>query len=300
MSRNVLAHLSLLGANLIYGANYSIAKLVMPDYIKPFGFVLLRCLGAVLLFWLVRFIVNEEIERKDLPKLVLCALFGIAINQLLFLKGLALTHPINASILMTATPILVLVMAAIIIRERVTKRKMLGVVLGMAGALMVITSGKTISFDSETFVGDMLIFINAASYGVFLVLVSPFMAKYNPLTVMRWVFSLGLIMVVPFGWQELGEVQWHTFPGHIWASTVFVVVGLSFFAYLFNSIGLRYLSPSVVSIYIYLQPILASLIAVGLGTDSLTWLKVISTALIFSGVWLVSGGISMKKPIVAR
>lgn len=294
MSRKVLAHLSLLGANLIYGANYSIAKLVMPEFIKPFGFVLLRCLGAVLLFWLVRFLVNEEIDRKDLPKLVLCALFGIAINQLLFLKGLALTHPINASILMTATPILVLVMAAFIIRERVTKLKMLGVVLGMTGALMVITSGKTISFDSDTFVGDVLIFINAASYGVFLVLVAPLMTKYNPLTVMRWVFSLGLIMVIPFGWHELGEVQWHTFPGHIWASTVFVVVGLSFFAYLFNSIGLRYLSPSVVSIYIYLQPILASLIAIGLGKDSLNWLKVVSTVFIFLGVWLVSGGVSAR------
>jgi len=288
MDRRVLAHLSLFGANLIYGANYTIAKDVMPAYILPYGFVLLRCIGAVVLFWLTSLWVKESIDRKDLPRLVLCAVFGIAINQLMFLKGLSLTHPINASILMTATPILVIIIAAIIIRERIDLPRVAGITLGLCGALLLLLKGREVSFSSDTFLGDVLVFINASSYGVFLVIVSPLLSKYNPITVMRWVFLFGGLMVIPFGWQELSLVQWSQFPPRIWAGTVFVVVGLSYFAYLFNSIGLRYLSPSVVSIYIYLQPVLATAIAIGAGSDVLTVTKVISAVLVFSGVYLVN------------
>ena len=135
MSKQLIAHLALIGAQLIYGANYTIAKEVMPNYIQPFGFIVLRCLGAVTLFWLVGLFVKEKVEGKDLPKLALCALFGIAINQLMFFKGLNYTNPINAAVIMTSTPILVLIMAAVLIKERITKTKALGIGIGLVRTL---------------------------------------------------------------------------------------------------------------------------------------------------------------------
>lgn len=275
-------------AQLLYGLNYTIAKEVMPEYIQPFGFVLLRCLGAVSMFWLVSLFVKEKIDRKDFPRLLLCALFGIAINQLMFFKGLSLTHPINAAVIMISTPILVLIMAAVIIKERITAKKALGIGIGMIGTMLILLAGKELSFSSDTFTGDLLILVNASSYGVYLVLISPIMKKYHPFTVIKWVFLFGLIMVLPFGFEEFSQIQWSTFPPNIIWATVFVVVGLSFFAYLFNISALKYVSPSVVSTYIYLQPIIASAFAISLGKDHLSWVKVASAVLICTGVYLVS------------
>jgi len=287
----------LIGAQLLYGANYTIAKMAMPEYIQPFGFVLLRCLGAVSLFWITGLFVKEKIDRKDLPKLALCALFGIAINQLMFFKGLSLTHPINASVIMISTPIMVLIMAAFIIKERITTKKALGIGIGLLGTFMILVMGKKLSFSSDTFLGDMLIFVNASSYGVYLVLISPIMKKYNPVTVIKWVFLFGLFMVLPFGYTEFTQIEWSTFPPHVIWATLFVVIGLSFFAYLFNISALKYVSPSVVSTYIYLQPIIASAFAISLGKDQLDWIKVLSAMLICTGVYLVSSKI--KRPQAA-
>lgn len=288
MNKTLIAHLALIGAQLIYGANYTIAKEVMPDYIQPFGFIVLRCLGAVSLFWITGFFIKEKVDRKDLPKLALCAMFGIAINQLMFFKGLNYTNPINAAVIMTSTPILVLIMAAVLIKERITKVKAAGIGIGLIGTLMILLIGKELSFSSDTFKGDLMVWVNASSYGVYLVLVSPFMRKYHPLTVIKWIFLFGLIQVLPFGYSEFSQIEWSTFPPNIIWAVVFVVVGLSFFAYLFNTVALKYVSPSVVSTYIYLQPVLASVFAIALGKDSLDMIKVVSAILICTGVYLVS------------
>jgi drug/metabolite transporter (DMT)-like permease len=289
MSRQLWAHLALLGANLIYGANYTIAKEVTPAYIMPYGLVVLRCIGAVPLFWLVGMRFKEDIKRSDLPRLLLCAVFGIAVNQLLFLKGLSLTLPINAAVIMTSTPILVLLAASVLIKERITLYKASGIALGLGGALLILLAGKEISFSSDTFVGDLLILVNASSYGIYLVIVKPLLARYHPITVMKWVFLFGFIMVIPFGQAELREVDWSVMPPGIIVAAAYVVFGLSFFAYLFNSLALRQVSPSVVSTYIYLQPVLASMFAILAGKDALTAIKVGSAMLIFLGVYLVSG-----------
>jgi len=291
MNKQILAHVALIGAQLLYGANYTIAKEVMPEFIQPFGFVLLRCLGATSLFWLVGLFIKEKVDKKDIPKFALGALFGIAINQLMFFKGLSLTHPINAAVVMISTPIMVLITAAVIIKERITSTKALGIGIGIAGTLIILLAGKKLSFNSDTFLGDILIFINATSYGVYLVIISPVMRKYHPITVIKWVFLFGLFMVIPFGYGQFSEIQWATFPKHVIWATVYVVIGLSFFAYLFNAVALKYVSPSVVSIYIYLQPIFATVFAISLGKDHLDWIKMLSAALICIGVYLVS-----KKP----
>jgi drug/metabolite transporter (DMT)-like permease len=288
---NIWAHLAILGANIIYGANYSIAKAIMPEYIKPFGFIVLRGIGGTLLFWLFHVLfIREKVENKDIPKLILGAFLGIAANQMLFFKGLSITTPINAAILMTCTPVLVLLAATIILKEKITISKVTGIISGIIGAMLIIVMGKYFSFGSETMPGDLMVFINASFFGVYLVMIKPMMKKYHPLTVNKWVFFFGLLMSLPFGWGEAQEINWEIMPANILAGVVFVVVGLSFFAYLFNSFALSKVSPSTVSIYIYSQPVFATTIAIASGNDSLSVLKVVAAVLIFGGVYLVSWG----------
>jgi len=286
---NILPHLALFLVNLIYALNYSIAKDVMPDYIGPSGFILLRVIGGSLLFFLTYiFFIKENVELKDIVRLLFCGLFGVAINQLFFFEGLNLTTPINAAIIMTVSPILVIVFSAIIIKEKITIRKLLGIFLGIVGAATLILKSGSISIDNAFFVGNILIFINATSYSIYLVLVKTLMTKYNPITVMFYVFSFGLIFVLPFGLNELLEVNTQSFSKIIYLKVAFVVICTTFLAYLFNAFALKTLNPSVVSTYIYLQPVLASVVAIFLKSDSLDVIKILSALFIFSAVYLVS------------
>ena len=296
MINNILPHLALFLVNLIYALNYSIAKDVMPDYIGPSGFILLRVIGGSLLFFLTYiFFIKENVELKDIVRLLFCGLFGVAINQLFFFEGLNLTTPINAAIIMTVSPILVIIFSAIIIKEKITIRKLLGIFLGIVGAATLILKSGSISLDNAFFVGNILIFINATSYSIYLVLVKTLMTKYNPITVMFYVFSFGLIFVLPFGLNELLEVNTQSFSKIIYLKVAFVVICTTFLAYLFNAFALKTLNPSVVSTYIYLQPVLASVVAIFLKSDSLDFIKILSALFIFSAVYLVS--IPTKKTI---
>ena len=289
ISKSLKAHLALFGANLIYGINYTVAKDVMPNYLHPSGFVVLRIIGANLLFWILGSIYKtEKIEKNDRLRLLLCAVFGVAVNQLFFFEGLSRTTPINAGILMVVTPILVLVISNIILREKITFLKIAGVVTGISGALFLLLSKGKSSFSNNTFLGDVFIFLNAASYAVYLVIVKPLMFKYHPVTVMKWVFLLGLLLVFPFGFNEFRDISWNTIPTIIYFEIFYVIVFTTFLAYLLNTFGLHHMNPSVVSIYIYLQPLLAAFIAVILGKDVIDFTKIISAALIFTGVYLVS------------
>lgn len=286
---NIKAHLALFGANLIYGLNYSVAKDVMPEYIQPFGFILLRVLGASLLFWFFHSLLsNEKIDKKDWPRIALCGLFGVAMNQLLFFSGLNITTPINAAIIMTSNPILVIIAASIILHDIITRQKVIGLALGVIGALLIILFKADFSFDATTWPGDLMIFMNAASYGVYLVIVKPLMTKYKPLTIIKWVFTFGLIYVLPFGFYDFMNIEWGTFSTTIWLETAFVVVCTTFFAYLLNIFALKNLKPATVSTYIYTQPVLASLFAIIMGKDELSIVKIIGALFIFTGVYIVS------------
>lgn len=289
LGENFKAHLAIFGANLIYGVNYTIAKDIMPNYIKPFGFIFCRVLGALVLFWLFQFFFEKEkIDRKDFFRLFICGLFGVASNQLMFFYGLNLTSPINAAIIMTCNPILVLIIASIILKEKITSRKIIGISLGLLGAVGLILNKESIQIDDSNLLGDLFIFLNASSYAIYLVTVKPLMQKYSPITVIKWVFLFGAVIVIPFGWEQFGEVKWSDFNTTIWLSFLFVVVGTTFFAYLFNIYGLKRLNPSTVSTYIYSQPLIASLVALALQKDELNLVKIIAAILIFTGVYLVS------------
>ena len=289
LNKIVLAHISLFVANLIYAINYTFAKDVMPDFIQPSGFILLRVTGAVTLFSLFYFLfVNEKVEKKDIIRLAICGVFGVAINQLLFFEGLNLTTPINAAIIMTINPVLVIMMSALILFEKINIRKGIGIALGLVGASTLILNGGSVSGNTNFMLGNMFVFINAASYGLYLVLVKPLMQKYHPITVMFYVFGFGLLYVLPFGYTELLDVDWVSFPTIIIWEVLFVVVCTTVIAYLLNSSALKLLNPSTVSIYIYLQPVLATLFAIFRGSDSLDEMKIIAAVIIFVGVYLVS------------
>ena len=261
----------------------------MPDYIGPSGFILLRVIGGSFLFFLTYiFFIKEKVNSSDLVRLIFCGLFGVAINQLFFFEGLNLTTPINAAIIMTVSPILVIIFSAIIIKEKITIRKIFGIFLGLTGAATLILKSGAISLNNDYFIGNFLVFVNATSYSIYLVIVKGLMTKYNPITVMFYVFSFGLIFVFPFGISELSNINLEIFTLEIFLKVGFVVICTTFLAYLFNAFALKSLNPSVVSIYIYLQPVLATVIAIILKSDSLDLIKIISSVFIFSAVFLVS------------
>jgi drug/metabolite transporter (DMT)-like permease len=289
MNKTLRAHLALLVANLIYAASFTIARNVTNGPIHPFGLVLLRASGAVILFWLTGFLfVKEKVNKKDIPRFAMLAIVGVAINQLLFLKGLSLTSPISASIMMITTPILVLIIAAIVIGERITPLRVMGILIGFAGAILLMLGNSSADGKRDNPFGDVFVFINALSWGSYLVLVKPLMQKYKTVTILKWVFLFGLLFVFPFGITEFRQVSWTAMSGNDWFNTIFVVVATTYVAYMLNTYALKALSPSVVSAYIYLQPLLAAAIALYAGSDHIDLLKVCSAGMIFVGVFVVS------------
>lgn len=299
MSRRALAHLALFTVNVIYGINYVVAKGLMPAIIQPSAFILLRVIGAGALFWLLRIVFPETVRTADLFRLFLCALFGVAINQMMFFEGLMRTSPVNSSIIMVVTPILVLVLSAMLIGERITWLKIFGVLIGAGGALALVLSGSGSSAGSSR-LGDLFILINATSYAIFLVIVKPLMQRYTAITVMSWCFLFGLVIVLPFGAADLLLVEWRSLTLPVIAALGFVVVFVTFVAYLMNTWALRIVQPSLVGIYIYLQPVMAVLLSwlfMRIGADrigipgeydaTLGWPQILSAAAIFFGVWAV-------------
>lgn len=286
----VWAHLGLFAAAAFYAGNFTIAKLVMPTYVAPFGFIVLRVVAAAILFFIThRIWVRERVERADIPRLVLCALTGVAANQLMFFKGLSLTTPIHGALIMLTTPILVLISATFLLRERVTWQKILGVMIGLSGAVLLVLSNHKATANAENPVlGDIFVALNAASYSIYLILVKPLMQKYNAITVLFWAFGIGTFMVVPIGGAQVLDIDWANLPTHIFWSIGYILFCVTFLTYLFNTAALRIISPSVVSSYIYLQPLLTAIIALFTGQDTVNLSLLFSGLLIFLGVYLSS------------
>ncbi|MEJ8757448.1 DMT family transporter [Pontibacter sp. H259] len=289
MSKQVQVHGALFLVALIYGSNYSIAKEVMPVYVGPYGLIVIRVVAAAIFFGIFSRLVTKEkiVGWADNLRAILCGLTGIAINQLCFFGGLNLTSPINAALLMVIVPIIVLLFSAILLRERVSLRKVAGIVLACLGAFLLIYTSRT-GTSTGNMLGDLLIILNAVSFGLYLVLVKPLMQKYNAFTIVSRIFTVGAFIVVPFGWKQVSAPDYSSFPVEIWLALVYMVIAVTIIAYLFNTWALRYANPSLVGAYIYLQPLLAIFIAIGFGKDVFTLQKGIYALLIFAGVYLVS------------
>lgn len=285
----VKSHIALIGANLLYGLNYVIAKGIMPDFMSPRGIIFVRASLAFLVFNLIQILfVKEKIDRKDLLRFAALGLFGVAINQILFFEGLNLTTPINASIIITAGPIMVLVFSFFLLKEKINLTKLIGIILGTMGASILILVGGKFSLSSDTLIGNLLVFINISSYALFLVLAKPLMAKYKPLTVIRWVFNFGFLVVTPFCIQPFFQTNFGMIPTNIWLSIGFVALGPTILAYLLNMYALKFVSPIVNSSYIYSQPAIAALMSSIYLHEQITIVKVTAAALIFLGLYFVS------------
>lgn len=289
MDKRKLALFAATLVSIIYGVTFTIAKDVMPAYVQPFGFIVLRVGGSVLLFWLfAHFATKEKVQRADFPRVIAAAFFGVALNMLTFFKGLSLTSPIMASVLMVTTPMIVLILSAIIMREKVQSMKALGILLGLGGTVLLILYGKTVNAGENALWGNFLVFVNAVSYGLYLILVKKLMQKYNAFAFVKWIYLFGFLMVLPFGWNEVSAIAWEAMPLAIAAKVAFVVVISTFLTYLLNLLSMKELKPTTVAVFIYLQPLFATVFSVALGKDSIDMVKAFSALLIFGGVYLVT------------
>ncbi len=289
MSKRSIALFGATIVSVIYGVTFTIAKDVMPQYIDAYGFILLRVFGAMLLFWIAwLFMPKEKIALKHFPRIIAAAFFGVAFNMLTFFKGLSLTSPISASVIMVTTAMIVLVLSALILKERMRKRMVTGIILGLIGTAFLILNGKSVGAATNASLGNMLVFVNAVSYGFYLILVKKLMDNYNAFTFVKWIYLFGFLMVLPFGWGQFETVNWTAVPMDIYWKIAFVVVVSTFVTYLLNLLTMKELKPTTVAVFIYLQPFFATVFAIGLGKDDLTLVKIIAAVFIFVGVYLVT------------
>ena len=290
MNKRTLALVLLFLVQVFYGLNYGFANDIIDEgYIKPAGFILLRLLGATTLFWILGiFVPKEKIQKQDYLTFIAAAFFGMFLNMLSFFKGLEFTTPIHASVISTITPIVVLVLSSIYLKEKITSIKILGIILGFSGAIILSIYGKAIHSGDNIALGNSLIILNATAFSIYLIIAKKLTAKYHPLTIIKWLFLLGLVMTTPFGIQEFRDVQWHTFSPYNIFSAFFVVVFATFGTYLLNVIALKQVKASTASIFVYLQPIVAAIFALIIGSDTINSVKIIAAILIFVGVYLVT------------
>ena len=293
MNQRALALLAATAASVIYGINHTIAKDLMPYVIEPYGFIFLRISAAAVLFWLLSlFYPSEKIEKTDILRFIACGLFGMTINMLMFFKGLSLSTPINSSVVITLVPVILLIMSVVFLREKISWRKYLGIGLGLLGALFLIFFGIKKQNNAPNIpLGNVLFLVNATSYSIYLIIVKPLVEKYNSITLMKWFFLIAFVINFPIGLNEFTAVEWSQLPIETLYKLSFVVIGTTFFTYLFNIYALKQLQPSTIGAFIYLQPVIAVLFAILVDSDSITPIRSGAAILIFAGVYL-----STRKP----
>ncbi|MGB6267904.1 MAG: DMT family transporter [Olleya sp.] len=290
MKTRYWAILAVFFVQVFYGLNYTFAKDVMTGgFIKPFGFILIRVGGAATLFWIFSFLgPKEKIDKKDFKTFVFAAFFGVEANMLLFFKCLEYTTPIHASVIMITAPIIVLILSSFYLQEKITNIKVLGIIFGFAGAAVLSIYGKSVNPADHVLLGNIMVFLNATSYSIYIIVVKKLTTKYHPLTFIKWLFLFGFFMVIPFGYHEFTTIDFSSFTNYIWFCVAFVVICATFGTYLLNPLGLKYLKASTVTVFIYMQPLIAGIFAIIMKTDSLTSIKLLASSLIFLGVYLVT------------
>ena len=290
MNKRNLALIAAFLATSIYGINHTIAKEVMPIYIGSSGFIMLRLLGATSIFWLIGlFAPKEKIERGDFLKIIFASILGMCINMLAFFRGLELSTPINSGVIITLSPVLVLILSYFFLKEKITVKKILGILIGFSGAVFLILNSSKTGINAPNIpLGNSFFLLNASAYAGYLVIVKPLTRKYNIFTLMKWLFLIGLIISAPITFNQFIEVKWTELPWFAIWRMGYVVIGTTFLTYLFNIYALKKLSPTTVGSFIYLQPIITILFALITANDTLDTTKILSCILVFIGVYLVS------------
>ena len=287
------AHLSILVTTLIFGIHYSVAKGLMSHTLSPSQVIFLRLSGGAAIFWLFqKLFVHEKIDRRDLLMLALCGLVGFGLNQALFYQGLSLTSPVDASLIHLLNPVLVLIFAHLILKERITWLKVSGITLGASGALILVLYGRHASFSSNQTLGNILVLLNMLFYALYLVLIKPMVRKYHTTTILKWVSLFGFIFIMPFTIGPAIKIQFASITMADYLGLGYVIVVNTFIAYLLINFALKHLSPGTISYYNYIQPFIASTLSISVGQGGITVSKVVAALLIFGGVYLVN----YKKP----
>ena len=287
-------HSSMLGANVMWGLMSPVAKFVMVGgAVTPLVVTDLRITGAMVLFWIASFFQKpERVAPKDLLKLLGASLLAIVFNQGCFIFGVGLTSPVDASIITTSMPLLAMVLAAIYLKEPITGKKVLGIAVGATGALLLILGGHQVSeakaAGNHYIWGDLLVLLAQFSYALYFVLFKNFVNKYSLITIMKWMFTYAFICALPFSYNDLLHTEWKSLQNTEIGALVFIVVGSTFISYVLIVIGQKNLRPTVAGMYNYVQPLVASIVAVCWGMDTFNFVKIISVALIFGGVYLVT------------
>ncbi len=277
-------------ANVLFGINFSVAQYVTRTKVPPLGLNLIRVVVSSILLWILWIFSRQSarIRKKDVPRFIFCAITGIVINQVLFIKGLSMTLSIHAALLTLVTPIFITVVAAWMGKESLNILKILGLAGGIFGSTLLVMDRHHTGSADDIFWGDVFIIINAISYTFYFVLVKPLMSAYKPIHVTRWVFTFGLLFMLPLAWNDFSKIDWQSFAAVDYAATGFVAIGATFFAYLFNIYGIGKLGSSITGAYIYTQPIFATIIAMIFLSEILTPYKIIAAGLIAGGVYLVN------------
>ena len=290
MNSRFLALIAAFVVQIIYGFTFTFANDVIDGgYVRPYGFILLRTLIATLLFWILAcFTPQQKIDKKDFKIFFFASFFGMVLNMLTFFKGLEYTTPIHASVIMTVVPIIVLVMSSIYLSERITKLRIIGIIAGFSGALILSLYGKSSQQGDDILLGNTLVFVNAVSYAIYLIIIKKLTYKYHPLTFIKWLFLFGTVLTIPFGLNEALAVDYSTFSGYTYFAIAFVILGATFGTYLLNPLAMTKLKASTIGTFLYLQPFVAGAFAIFMGSDSIDVVKIIAALLIFSGVFLVS------------
>lgn len=289
MSPRIRAHLAILSANVLFALNYSYSKTVLDGWMSPEGLCIARIATAAILFVTIFLsLIRQKIDRRDIGKLILASLFGIGGNQFIFLQGLNFTSPVDASIIATTGPVIVLTLSALLGRDKITFFKSIGIGIGASGALLVILYGGLANFGAGHLWGNILVFVSAFCYACYLIVVKDLMGKYNPLTVMAWIFGVSALWMTPWLWNDMMAADWANFTPSAWGALAFVIIGATWAAYICVALSLKKLSPTTTSIYSYSQPVLASMFAIVRGQDSLDWVKIFAALLVFTGVFLVT------------
>ena len=284
-------HIIIFCVSIIFGLNLVISKAIFPESISAEGLTLARALFACIAFWITSlFFPREKVSKKELGLLVFCGITGIALNQGFFLKGLSLTSSVEASVLATCTPIFVIVLALIFLKEPITWKKASGVVIGASGALLLVLSGNNEHTGDGSTSGNTLILLSGVSYAIYLVVVKPLTLKFSSVTIMKWMFLFSLPLLIPLDWNYFVQAPAFIQPYHpagLWGIAFILVFG-TYCTFLMIPMALKRIRPTTVSMYNYVQPMVVAVAAAISGTDHLTWKKGISVLLVFSGVYLVT------------
>jgi drug/metabolite transporter (DMT)-like permease len=290
MQKNTKAYAAAIGSNFIFGSNYAIVKYITPSLIQPFALNVVRVVVSISLFWLLFLFKpgKTTIDKKDIPRFIFCALTGVVINQIMFIKGLSLTTAIHSSLLSLGTPIFITIIAAWLLSERFTATKAAGLAFGIGGAALLVLMKDNSTSGSNILLGDIFVLINAISYAFYLVLVRPLMAKYSGTQVLRWVFTFGSLVIIPIGLPSLMQTNWAAFePSHFLALGS-VALGATFIAYMLTVYSISAIGSSATGAFIYTQPVFAAIIATAFAGEHFNLTKVIAASLIFTGVYLVN------------